>query len=159
TLRDHQQGGPDPRQAEARGCGQAPNGLRLAGDIALTTPLLPEDLEPRRASMNWAVGSDMAKDATAIMLSGPQPGWHNPSYYYPVGLHGGDFDLVGFAAEGSFVLQLGVNRHFSWGTTAGLGNQVAHYQELREEPHGERYLHKGTWLPFERKTQVIKVRG
>lgn len=159
TLRDHQQGGPDPRQAEARGCGQAPNGLRLAGDIALTTPLLPEDLEPRRASMNWAVGSDMAKDATAIMLSGPQPGWHNPSYYYPVGLHGGDFDLVGFAAEGSFVLQLGVNRHFSWGTTAGLGNQVAHYQELREEPHGERYLHKEAWLPFERRTQVIKVRG
>lgn len=159
TLRDHQQGGPNPDQAEPRGCGAAPNGLRLAGDLALTAPRLPEDLEPRRASMNWAVGSDMARNATAIMLAGPQPGWHNPSYYYAVGLHGGDFDLVGFAAEGSLVLQLGVNGRFSWGSTAGLGNQVAHYQEVRDAPHGERYLHKNAWRPFERKTQVIKVKG
>lgn len=158
TLRDHAGGGRNPGQPEPRGCGDVPNGLKLGSKIEVSA-LDPAALEPRRASMSWAVGEDMAKDAKAIMVSGPQPGWLVPSYYYPIGLHGGDFDLVGFAAETSFVLQLGVNRHLAWGVTAGLGHQVSHFQELRDKPKGERYFHKGEWLPFERNTHIIKVRG
>ncbi len=164
TLLDHQAGGPDPIAKGPRGCakpGTMPNGLRAEGSGAESSELqLYRQLkaEPMRASMAWATGRDNSEGARSIFINGPQAGWHSPAYYYPVGLHGGDFDLVGFAADGSFVLPVGVNRNFAWGYTAGVSAQVDVYQE-QLDPSGQRYQFNGDWHAFTKRTEVIKVRN
>ncbi len=145
----------------AKGCRAAahmPNGL-LALD-KMQTFVSPDDphFEPRRASMAWAVGKNRAEDANAIFLSGPQTGWHRPSYYYTVGLHGGDFDFIGMSPEGMPFFQVGFNRHYAWGMTAGLGMQ-ANQLELQVKENGTSYARNGQIRPFEERQEIIKVKG
>lgn len=157
TLMDHQQGGPNPDDHGPQGCREtAPNGLDL-GNTQLSY-VIPPHLEPKRSSMAWLVGGRRAEGAQSIFVNGPQVGWHNPSYYYPVGLHGGDFDLVGFAAEGTFVIEVGANAHFAWGMTAALGSQVDMYQE-RVDQTGDKYWHNGAFHPFDIREEKIHVKG
>ncbi|RMF11985.1 MAG: hypothetical protein D6763_01845 [Alphaproteobacteria bacterium] len=161
TAGDHRIGGLNPDRIMAQGCGTVPNGLRLPDKPSATTALqfiTPPRLQPMRASMSWAVGAEKAEGFKSIFVNGPQPGWHSPGYFYPIGLHGGDFDLVGLAPEGTFVVEAGANRAFSWGTTAGLSSQVDHYEE-RMNADGTQYYYDGTWKPVGRRQEIIKVRG
>lgn len=163
TARDQQNGGADPADTGPKGCADvAPNGLQIAPKperLGGIDHLIARETAPKRASMSWAVGRDKAQGFRSIFVNGPQPGWHIPSYYYPVGLHGGQFDLVGFSAEGSFVLEAGVNNQISWGLTAGLGNHVDLYQEVLEAPGSTRYRFKDGWRDMTSRTEVIKVKG
>lgn len=155
ALLDHQRGGPS--NAPRLGCSQTPaNQLRVNAAENKLSYVLPPELEPQRASMAWITGMNRTQGFRSIFINGPQPGWHSPSYYYPVGLHGGDFDVIGFAAEGSFVLEVGSNPRFSWGLTAGLSAQVDIYQE---ELAGDGVRYKDGRQDFTTRTEVIKVKG
>jgi penicillin amidase len=148
----------------ARGCADVlnpPNHLLLptVSLSKLINPYPTETILPRRASMAWAVGADKAAGARSIFLNGPQTGWHRPSHFYAVGLHGGDFDFVGLAPSALLPFEVGVSANHSWGFTAGLGMQEDVFQErLRPENHNE-YLHNGNWLAFGHRHEVIHVKG
>lgn len=114
-------------------------------------------IEIRRASMLWAVGRDRARDANTIFVTGPQVGWHRPSYYYTIGLHGGDYDFIGMSAEGIPVFPIGFNRHYAWGITAGLGLQ-ADLVMLTLNEDGTAYIHNGEEIPFEEYDEVVSVK-
>ncbi|MDA5194228.1 penicillin acylase family protein [Govanella unica] len=163
TKRDHQKGGKDKSSTQPLGCQeQAPNGLDMASKPTLLggmDKIMARESSPKRASMAWLVGRDKAAGFSSIFVNGPQPGWHTPSYYYPVGLHGGAFDLVGFAAEGSMVLEVGVNPSMSWGITAGLGNHVDHFQEHLEKPGSTRYRLNNEWHDMMGRAELIEIKG
>lgn len=161
SVGDHLVGALNSNRMEPQGCGNPPNQLRLEAtskSVKSLQHLVPPRLEPMRASMSWAVGADKADGFRSIFVNGPQPGWHSPGYFYPIGLHGGDFDLIGFAPEGTFVIEIGVNNAFSWGMTAGLSSQVDHYEE-RLGSSGRTYLSGSEWDPIEWRPITISVKG
>ncbi|NRA61557.1 MAG: penicillin acylase family protein [Psychrobium sp.] len=55
------------------------------------------------------------QDANGVMLNGPQFGWENPSYVYGVGLHGGDYDIVGSTLLATPNILFGHNNKITWG--------------------------------------------
>ena len=155
----HQQSQP----AEAKGCraatGQLPNGLATLGALPTFALQAGDHFEPRRASMAWGVGKDRAVGGVnSIFLSGPQTGWLRPSYYYTVGLHGGDFDFIGMAAEGMPLFEVGFNRHYAWGMTAGLGMQGGVFQLQLNDDHSA-YLHNKQWVKLTARPETIRVKN
>lgn len=147
----------------AKGCaaanGQMPNGLLALNTLQTFTLQAGEHFEPRRASMAWGVGSDRAaQGVNSVFLSGPQTGWLRPSYYYTIGLHGGDFDFIGMAAEGMPLFEVGFNRHYAWGMTAGLGMQ-GDLTELQLSNDNSAYTHNNTLVPLTERHEVIRVKN
>lgn len=145
-----------------KGCaaagGTMPNNLAALGETSVFAAAGDRAIEPRRASMAWAVGKERAKEANTIFVSGPQVGWHRPAYYYTIGLHGGDYDFIGMTAEGIPVFPIGFNRHYAWGITAGLGLQ-ADLVMLTLSEDGKGYIHDGEVVPFDIRQEVINIKN
>lgn len=109
------------------------------------------------ASNFWAVNKKL-QDAKGVLVNGPQFGWGLPSYVYGIGLHGGDFNVVGNTLLGLPSLLFAHNNVVSWGSTAGLSDQVDVYIEQLNEANPEQYFHNGKYKSFESWDEVIKVR-
>lgn len=106
----------------------------------------------------WAVNKGLAK-ARGIMVNGPQFGFSLPSYVYGIGLHGGDFAVVGNTLLALPALLFAHNRYLSWGSTAGLSDQVDVYVETLNPDNPEQYLHRGQYRDFEFWTEVIAIKA
>lgn len=110
------------------------------------------------ASNFWAVNNKPAS-ANGILVNGPQFGFSTPSYVYGVGLHGGDFNVVGNTLLGLPALLFAHNNFMAWGSTAGLSDQVDVYIEELNPNNPEQYLYRGEYLDFESWTETIKVKN
>lgn len=110
------------------------------------------------ASNFWSVSGDKLSDADGALVNGPQFGFGLPSYVYGIGLHGGDFDVVGNTLLGLPTMLFAHNNHVSWGSTAGMSDQVDVYREELVSDKPEHYRHDGVDKPFEIWTEQIKVR-
>lgn len=110
------------------------------------------------ASNYWATGADKTLDAEGVVVNGPQFGWGAPSYVYGIGLHGGDFDLAGNTLLALPSILFAHNNHISWGSTAGLSDQVDLFVETLNPQNPEQYLHNGSYRDFERWSEVITVK-
>lgn len=108
------------------------------------------------ASNFWAV--QKLKDADAAFVNGPQFGWSTPSYVYGVGLHGGDFNVVGNTLLGLPSLLFAHNNKVAWGSTAGLSDQVDVYIEKLNPENPEQYWHNNAYRDYERWQESIKVK-
>ena len=102
-----------------------------------------------------ATRGDTVKGA---LINGPQFGWSTPAYVYGIGLHGGDFDLVGNTLLALPALLFAHNNHIGWGSTAGFGDQVDTFREQLNPDNAEQYLHKGQYRTFERWQETIAVK-
>ena len=111
------------------------------------------------ASNLWAVNGDKARGAKGIFINGPQFGWATPSYVYGIGLHGGDFDLVGNTLLAMPAMLFAHNNHIGWGSTAGFGDQVDLFEETLNPDNPEQYWHNGRYRDFERWQETIPVKG
>lgn len=107
----------------------------------------------------WIVGKNKARDASAIMLNGPQFGWFAPAYTYGIGLHGAGFDLVGNTPFGYPCILFGHNGKISWGSTAGFGDDIDMYAEKLDPANPNRYFHNGQWHDMEKRVEIIRVKG
>ena len=94
------------------------------------------------------VGRDKAKDASAILLNGPQFGWYAPAYTYSVGLHGAGFDLVGNTPFGYPAVMFGYNADISWGSTWGAADVVDIYRETLNPDNPREYLFNDESIPW-----------
>ena len=110
------------------------------------------------ASNFWAVNGDKASGAKGIFVNGPQFGWSTPSYVYGIGLHGGDFDLVGNTLLALPAILFAHNNHIGWGSTAGFGDQVDIFEEQLNPENPEQYLHRGIYRDFESWVETINVK-
>lgn len=104
------------------------------------------------------VGKDKSKDATSILLNGPQFGWFNPSYVYSVGLHGAGYDLVGNTPFAYPVILFGKNKDIAWGSTAGFGDIVDIYQEKLSEKDSTQYYFNGKYNKMTAVRDTIRVK-
>ncbi|MGI9294315.1 MAG: penicillin acylase family protein, partial [Pseudomonadales bacterium] len=108
------------------------------------------------ASNYWS--ANKMRDANAALVNGPQFGWSVPSYVYGVGLHGGDFNVVGNTLLALPALLFAHNTHVGWGSTAGLSDQVDVFAERLNPEDADQYWHKGAYQPFESWQETINVR-
>lgn len=92
------------------------------------------------------------------LINGPQFGWSTPSYVYGIGLHGGDFDLVGNTLLALPALLFAHNNHIGWGSTAGFGDQVDMFREQLNPDNAEQYFHNGQYRDFDRWQETIAVK-
>ena len=111
------------------------------------------------ASNYWAVSKAKTSGANGVLVNGPQFGWSLPSYVNGVGLHGGDFDVVGNTLLGLPALLFAHNNKIAWGSTAGLSDQVDEYVLKLNPDNQEQYWHKGTYRDFETWDETITVKG
>ena len=106
----------------------------------------------------FVLGRDKAAGANAILVNGPQFGWFNPAYVYSVGLHGAGFNVVGNTPFAYPILLFAHNGHIAWGSTWGAGDIVDIYAEPIDPENPNRYLNRGSYLEFERRTETIQVK-
>lgn len=107
----------------------------------------------------WIVGRQHAAGGGSILLNGPQFGWFTPSYVYGIGLHGAGFEVVGNTPFGYPAILFGHNERIAWGSTAGVGDVVDIFAEQLDPADPMRYRHQGRWKTFERRLEVIRVKG
>ena len=138
------------------GISNQPDAQKLLYQMWATRGFVDPEFAP--ASNFWAVNKKL-EDAKGVLVNGPQFGWGLPSYVYGIGLHGGDFNVVGNTLLGLPSLLFAHNNVVSWGSTAGLSDQVDVYIEQLDENNHELYLHNGEYKSFESWDEVIKVRG
>jgi len=110
------------------------------------------------ASNFWSVRGSKLENADGALVNGPQFGFGLPSYVYGIGLHGGDFDVVGNTLLGLPTMLFAHNNEVGWGSTAGMSDQVDVYREQLVPGKPEYYRHKGKEKSFESWTEVILVR-
>ena len=105
----------------------------------------------------WAV-KDL-DDAKGALLNGPQFGFAMPSYVYGIGLHGGDFDVVGNTLAGVAGAVVAHNNHIAWGSTAGISDQTDEFWLRLNPDNPEQYWHQGAWRDFDSWPEQIAVAG
>ena len=128
---------------------------RLERQLAETGYGRHSDFAP--ASNYWAV-TDLA-DGKGALLNGPQFGFAMPSYVYGVGLHGGDFDVVGNTLLALPALLFAHNNHVAWGSTAGISDQTDEFWLRLNPENPEQYWHQGGWQDFDSWPEQIAVAG
>ncbi|MEE8409042.1 MAG: penicillin acylase family protein, partial [Myxococcota bacterium] len=97
-------------------------------------------------------GDALAANDTHLVLMAPQP-WHE------VRLHGGGFDMRGFALTGVPGITIGKTPHHTWGITAGMVQDLDLFVERLHPDDPKRYLTPDGWQTlFEREEEII-VRG
>lgn len=109
------------------------------------------------ASNFWA--SNQLSDAKGALLNGPQFGFSMPSYAYGIGLHGGDFNVVGNTLLALPSLLFAHNGDIAWGSTAGLSDQTDEYFLRLNPQNAEQYWYQGAWRDFEHWNETIAVRN
>ena len=123
---------------------------QIAGNGYLAHP----DFSP--ASNYWAV-SDV-NDAAGVLLNGPQFGFSVPSYVYGIGLHGGDFDVVGNTLLALPAFLFAHNNYLAWGSTAGISDQTDEFWLTLNPDNPEQYWHNGKWVNFKTWEERIAVK-
>ena len=108
------------------------------------------------ASNYWALSH--VSDAAGALVNGPQFAFAVPSYVYAIGLHGGDFDVVGNTLLALPSLLFAHNNHIAWGSTAGISDQTDEFWLELNPDNPEQYRHNGKWQDFESHEEVVAVR-
>lgn len=109
------------------------------------------------ASNYWAA-QDL-RDAPAALVNGPQFGFGVPSYVYGIGLHGGDFNVVGNTLLALPSLLFAHNNHIAWGSTAGISDQSDEFLLSLDPDNTNRYRYADTWREFESWPEHIIVKN
>jgi penicillin G amidase len=117
----------------------------------------------------WVIGPGLSGNGRAMLFGGPQLApaasatvvpTAAPAQVHEVELQGGDgFHVRGMALAGVPIVVLGRNDHIAWTETTALNaNNVDTYIET-VCGGGTGYLYQGACVPFETRTEVIKVKG
>ena len=114
--------------------------------------------EFQAASNFWSVSGSKLSDADGALVNGPQFDFGLPSYVYGIGLHGGDFDVVGNTLLGLPTLLFAHNNNVSWGSTAGMSDQVDVFREQLVAAKPEHYRHDNQDKKFETWVETINVK-
>ncbi|VFR31921.1 Penicillin G acylase precursor [plant metagenome] len=159
--------------------GRAVRGRRSVADSDAAPPILPLSLPAAdehsrllravwagdgpdrvpRASNAWLVNGDKLADADAVMVGGPEVGDRVPSMIWSASLHGAGLQVTGSTYPGLPYFHFGTNGDIAWGRTALAGSVTDMYQERLHPEDDHRYWHNDQWVPMEKRTRTVKVKG
>jgi penicillin amidase len=116
-------------------------------------------------SNNWVVSGAKAATDGALLANDPHLGFSMPSVWIMNGLHCREvseacpFDVTGVSFPGVPAVILGHNARVAWGAT-NVGPDVEDlFRETVDPGDPTHYLFKGESIPFDVRTETIKVAG
>jgi len=117
-------------------------------------------------SNSWVVGPGRSTTGNALLCNDPHLRLALPSTWYLMhlktetcGEEKTPYEVWGATIPGLPYVQLGHNRHITWGITAALCDDVDIYRERTHRIEPDRYLHAQQWSQFSSRTERISVRG
>ncbi|TAK00811.1 MAG: penicillin acylase family protein [Chloroflexota bacterium] len=116
-------------------------------------------------SNNWVVSGSKSASGGALLANDPHLGFNMPSVWIMNGLHcrtvseACPFDVTGVSFPGVPAVVLGHNARVAWGAT-NVGPDVQDlFRETVDPQDPSHYLYKGDSIPFDVRTETIKVAG
>ncbi|HSO28586.1 MAG TPA: penicillin acylase family protein [Candidatus Sulfomarinibacteraceae bacterium] len=116
-------------------------------------------------SNNWVIAGSKSATGGALLANDPHLGFSMPSIWIMNGLHcrvvdeACPFDVAGVSFPGVPAIVLGHNARVAWGAT-NVGPDVQDlYREKIDPADPKRYLFNGESIPFDVRTETIRVAG
>jgi penicillin amidase len=104
------------------------------------------------AGTHTATGEALLANDTHLIMQAPSR-WHE------IGLHGGGYDLQGFALAGLPGVGIGRTRHHVWGITAALVQDLDVFVEKIHPTSPHRYLTPDGWQDLEEWNETFHIKG
>lgn len=104
------------------------------------------------AGTHTATGDAILANDTHLMMQAPSR-WHE------VGLHGGGYELQGFALAGMPGVAIGRTPHHAWGITSALAQDLDVFVEKMHPVNPHRYLTPDGWQELEESRATFHVKG
>lgn len=111
------------------------------------------------ASYALVVSPKRSASGNALLLGGPQFGFHLPSDLYEAGLHGPGINAVGSTLVGYPFLMFGHNEKCAFSSTAGADNITDIFEEKLNPKNPRQYWFMGKWRTMAGRKEVIKVKN
>jgi len=115
--------------------------------------------EAPSASYAFLVSAKKSASGEALLMGGPQFGFHLPSDLYEVGLHGPGIDAVGSTLTGYPFIMFGQTERTAFSSTAGVDNITDYFEEKLNPKNPKQYWFLGKWRPMEQRKEVFKIKG
>ncbi|MDH7488246.1 MAG: penicillin acylase family protein [Anaerolineae bacterium] len=110
-------------------------------------------------SNNWVIAGSKTTTGAPLLANDPHLAIQMPSIWYEIGLHGGDFDVVGSSFPGAPGVIIGHNRYIAWGVT-NLGPDTQDLFVERINPNNpNQYEFQGEWRDMQVIQEEIRVAG
>lgn len=110
-------------------------------------------------SNNWVIAGSKTTTGAPLLANDPHLSIQMPSIWYEIGLHGGDFDVVGASFPGAPGVIIGHNRSIAWGVT-NLGPDCQDLFVEKINPNNpNQYEFQGQWRDMQVIEEEIRVAG
>jgi penicillin amidase len=116
-------------------------------------------------SNNWVVSGAKSATGGALLANDPHLGFSMPSVWIMNGLHcrqvseACPFDVTGVSFPGFPAVVLGHNAHIAWGATNAGPDVQDLFRETIDPEDPTHYVFEGESIPFDVRTETIKVAG
>ncbi|MBX6351149.1 MAG: penicillin acylase family protein [Clostridia bacterium] len=153
---------PDPVLRSTNGSAAARGVLAALAALAGSSPLLAElgeGLTRLGNSNNWAVDGTITDTGKPYLAGDPHLALTLPSIWYEVQLSAPDLEAAGVIIPGLPGVLIGHNAHVAWSLTNVGSQQAFYYVETTSPDQPGKYLHDGTWIPFDDYRARIDVKG
>jgi penicillin amidase len=114
--------------------------------------------EAPSASYAFLVSAKKSASGNALLMGGPQFGFHLPSDLYEVGLHAPGIDAVGSTLTGYPFIMFGQTERTAFSSTAGVDNITDYFEEKLNPKNPRQYWFTGKWRPMEQRKEIFKVK-
>jgi penicillin amidase len=114
--------------------------------------------EAPSASYAFVVSAKKSASGNALLMGGPQFGFHLPSDLYEVGLHAPGIDAVGSTLTGYPFIMFGQTERTAFSSTAGVDNITDYFEEKLNPKNPRQYWFMGKWRPMEQRKEIFKVK-
>lgn len=108
-------------------------------------------------SNSWAVSGSITSTGNAILCNDTHIGFGIPQVWYEADLEFGDLAFYGNFIPGVPYALVGHNLHHGWGLTMFENDDIDFYR-IRESENEDEYLFNNSPLPYQVRTEVIKVK-
>ncbi|MDE0150608.1 MAG: penicillin acylase family protein [Rhodospirillaceae bacterium] len=133
-------------------------GLLKGVDFGALFAALPSDLHRGGASNVWALRPERTTTGAAILASDPHLGMNAPVLWYLAHISAPGLKLSGATVPGGPLLIMGHNGHIAWGVTTTYIDTDDVILEKLDPSDPNRYMADGDSVPFDIRTETVKVR-
>jgi penicillin amidase len=133
--------------------------LRMASGQAQLEFALQHGLYTHFGSYAIAIAPQKSATGNALFVGAPQMGFSLPHIAAEIHLAGPGINALGMSFPGVPGVLIGANDHLAWTFTSGIADFADAFIEKLNPNNPEEYWYKGKWVPFEKRTETIQVKG
>jgi penicillin amidase len=111
-------------------------------------------------SNDWVISGSRTATGKPFLANDVHLAVSMPSIWYQIGLHGGNYDVVGFSFPGVPLTIVGHNNRIAWGSSNQNPDVEDFYMEKLNDPtNPTQYQFKGAWQDLKVIKETVKVKN